>query len=224
MSLLEVEKSVKEIWKLFKETDSRFKETDLKFKETDRRLDRRFEETDARFKETDLKFKETDRRLDKRFEATDEEIKMLSRLFTGQWGKLIESLAESGILEQLQSRGIAVSRLFRRSVSRQNGREMELDFLLTNDTEVVLGEVKTTLKTDDVKNFINKLDEFLYFYPHYKGFKIYGAMIGLNMEEASAKYAYRKGLFVFRVGGEGMLQLLNDDKFMPKDFGRMKDD
>jgi len=210
MSLLEVEKSVKEIWKLFKETDARFKETDLKFKETDRRLDRRFEETD--------------RRLDKRFEATDEEIKMLSRLFTGQWGKLIESLAESGILEQLQSRGIAVSRLFRRSVSRQNGREMELDFLLTNDTEVVLGEVKTTLKTDDVKNFINKLDEFLYFYPHYKGFKIYGAMIGLNMEEASAKYAYRKGLFVFRVGGEGMLQLLNDDKFMPKDFGTMKDD
>jgi len=210
MSLSEVEKSVKEIWEMFKETD--------------RRLDRRFEETDARFKETDLKFKETDRRLDKRFEATDEEIKMLSRLFTGQWGKLIESLAESGILEQLQSRGIAVSRLFRRSVSRQNGREMELDFLLTNDTEVVLGEVKTTLKTDDVKNFINKLDEFLYFYPHYKGFKIYGAMIGLNMEEASAKYAYRKGLFVFRVGGEGMLQLLNDDKFMPKDFGTMKDD
>jgi len=217
MSLLEVEKSVKEIWKLFKETDARFKETD-------RRLDRRFEETDARFKETDLKFKETDRRLDKRFEATDEEIKMLSRLFTGQWGKLIESLAESGILEQLQSRGIAVSRLFRRSVSRQNGREMELDFLLTNDSEVVLGEVKTTLKTDDVKNFINKLDEFLYFYPHYKGFKIYGAMIGLSMEEESAKYAYRQGLFVFKVGGEGMLQLLNDDKFMPKDFGTMKDD
>jgi hypothetical protein len=221
MSLLEVEKSVKEIWKLFKETDARFKETDLKFKETDRRLDRRFEETDRRL---DRRFEETDRRLDKRFEATDEEIKMLSRLFTGQWGKLIESLAESGILEQLQSRGIAVSRLFRRSVSRQNGREMELDFLLTNDTEVVLGEVKTTLKTDDVKNFVNKLDEFLYFYPHYKGFKIYGAMIGLNMEEASAKYAYRKGLFVFRVGGEGMLQLLNDDKFMPKDFGTMKDD
>jgi len=221
MSLLEVEKSVKEIWKLFKETDARFKETDLKFKETDRRLDRRFEETDRRL---DRRFEETDRRLDKRFEATDEEIKMLSRLFTGQWGKLIESLAESGILEQLQSRGIAVSRLFRRSVSRQNGREMELDFLLTNDSEVVLGEVKTTLKTDDVKNFINKLDEFLYFYPHYKGFKIYGAMIGLNMEEASAKYAYRKGLFVFRVGGEGMLQLLNDDKFMPKDFGTMKDD
>ncbi|MBC8179688.1 hypothetical protein H8E88_01070 [candidate division KSB1 bacterium] len=193
MSLLEVEKSVKEIWEIFKETD--------------RRLDKRFEETD--------------RRLDKRFEETDNEIKRLSQLFTGQWGKLIESLAESGILEQLKSRGISVTRLFRRSVSRQNGREMELDFLLTNDTEVVLGEVKTTMKNDYVNNFLNKLGEFLYFYPHYKGFKIYGTMIGLSMEEESAKYAYRKGLFVFKVGGEGMLQLLNDAKFMPKDFSNV---
>jgi len=173
------------------------------------------------FKETDARFKETDRRLDKRFEETDKRIKDLAALFTGQWGKLIESLAGSGILEQLQSRGVAVSRLFRRSVSRQNGREMELDFLLTNDSEVVLGEVKTTMKTDDVKNFVNKLGEFLYFYPHYKGFKIYGAMIGLSMEEESAKYAYRNGLFVFKVGGEGMLQLLNDDKFTPRDFGNV---
>jgi len=187
MSLLEVEKSIKEIWEMFKETDARFKETD--------------------------------RRWDKRFEETDKEIKRLSQLFTGQWGKLIESLAENGILEQLQARGIAVSRLFRRSVSRQNGREMELDFLLTNDTEVILGEVKTTMKTDDVKAFVNKMGEFLYFYPHYKGFKIYGAMIGLSMEEESAKYAYRSGLFVFKVGGEGILQLSNDDQFMPRDFG-----
>ncbi len=172
------------------------------------------------FKETDAIFKETDRRLDKRFEETDKEIKRLAGLFTGQWGKLIESLAETGILEQLQSRGVAVSRLFRRSVSHQNGREMELDFLLTNDTEVVLGEVKTAMKTAGVKNFVNKLGEFLYFYPHYIGFKIYGAMIGLSMEEESAKYAYRKGLFVFKVGGQGMLQLLNDDKFTPKDFGQ----
>jgi hypothetical protein len=191
MSLSEVEKSVQEIWKMFKETD--------------RRLDKRFEETD--------------RRLDKRFEETDKRIKDLAGFFSGQWGKLIESLAGSGILEQLQSRGVAVTRLFRRSVSRQNGREMELDFLLTNDSEVVLGEVKTTLKADDVKNFVNKLGEFLYFYPHYKGFKIYGAMIGLSMEEESATYGYRNGLFVFKVGGEGMLQLLNDDKFTPKDFG-----
>ena len=170
------------------------------FKETDRRLDKRFEETAAQFK------------------TTDEEIKRLSGLFTGQWGKLIESLAESGLLEQLQARGIKVTNLSRRLTSHKNGNEMELDFLLTNDTEVVLGEVKTTLKSNDVRAFIKKLGEFLYFYPNYNGYKVYGAMIGLRLEEESEIYAYRQGLFVFKVGGEGMLKMLNDDKFMPKDF------
>ncbi|MBL7095102.1 hypothetical protein ISS22_14145 [candidate division KSB1 bacterium] len=193
MSLSEVETSVKEIWEMFKDTDARFKETDVKFKETDRRLDKRFVETDKRIKE-------------------------LATLFTGQWGKLIESLAESGLLEQLQSRGIKVTGLSRRLTNRKNGHHIELDFLLTNETEVVLGEVKTTLKSNDVRAFIKKLGEFLYFYPNYNGFKIYGAMIGLRLEEESEIYAYRQGLFVFKVGGKGMLQLLNDDKFTPKDF------
>ena len=41
------------------------------------------------------------------------------------------------------------------------------------------------------------------------------------MEEESAKYGYRSGLFVFKVDGEGMLQLMNDDKFLPKDFSNV---
>ena len=197
MSLTEVEKSVKEIWGLFKETDARFKDTDAKFKDTD-----------AKFKETQAQIK-----------ATDKEIKRLSRLFTGQWGKLIESLSESGLMEQLQSRCIKVTGLSRRITNRKNGHHIELDFLLTNDTQVVLGEVKTTMKSEDVRDFVKKLDEFLYFYPNYKGFNIYGAMIGLRLEEESEIYAYRQGLFVFKVGGEGMLKLLNDENFRPKDFG-----
>jgi len=198
MTLSEKEINIKEIWEMFKETDRRL---DKRIEETDRRLDKRFEETAAQIK------------------ATDKEIKRLSDLFTGQWGKLIESLAESGILAQLQARGIKVVSLSRRLTSRKNGHHIELDFLLTNETEAVLGEVKTTMKIADVKSFENKLNEFLYFYPFYKGFKIYGAIIGLNLVEESAKYAYRRGLFVFKVGGEGMLQLVNDDKFTPKDFG-----
>ena len=105
------------------EVETSVKEIWEMFKETDRRLDKRFEETAAQLR------------------ATDKEIKRLSALFTGQWGKLIESLAESGLLEQLQARGIKITNLWRRLTSHKNGNEMELDFLLTNDTEVVPGEV-----------------------------------------------------------------------------------
>jgi hypothetical protein len=190
MTTAEMEKSFQELWALFKETDTR--------------LDQRIKETDAR--------------LDKRFKETDQEIKKLANLFTGQWGKLIESLAESGILEQLQSRGIMVTNLARRLISHKNGHHMELDFLLTNDTEAVIGEVKTTLRNKHVQRFIQKIKEFHIFYPNYRHFKLYGAMISIRMEQEVDKYAYRKGLFVFQVGGKGMLKMLNDADFKPKDF------
>ena len=181
-------------------------------------MENNIKEVWALFKETDARFKETDARLDKRFKETDQKIKKLADLFTGQWRKLIESLAESGIVEQFQSRGINVTNLSRRLTSQKNGHHLELDFLLTNDTEAVIGEVKTTLRNKDVQKFMRKLREFLMFYPYYKGFRLYGAMVGVRIEQESDMFAYRKGLFVFKVGGKGMLKMLNDADFKPKDF------
>jgi len=147
------------------------------------------------FKETDAKFKETDKK-----------IKSLAELFTGQWGKLVES---SGIREQVRSRGIMVTNLSRWLQSQKNGHHLELDFLMSNEHELVLGEVKTTLRVDDIENFIVKLNEFLKFYPIYTNFKIYGALIGIRIEQEADKFAYRQGLFVFKVGGENMLKMMN---------------
>jgi len=49
-------------------------------------------------------FRETDQRLDERFEATEREIKALSaqtraveKLFTSQWGRLLEAMVEPGV-------------------------------------------------------------------------------------------------------------------------------
>lgn len=181
-------------------------------------MEKSIKEVWALFKETDARFRETDARLDKRFKETDQKIKKLADLFTGQWGKLIESLAESGIIKQMQSRGIDVTNLSRRLVSQKNGHHLELDFLLTNDSEAVIGEVKTTLRNRQVQRFIQKIKEFYIFYPNYRHFKLYGALIGIRLEQEVDKYAYRKGLFVFQVGGKGMLKMLNDVDFQPKDF------
>lgn len=172
-----------------------------------------FKETDLKFKETDLKFRETDKKFNR-----------LESLFTNQWGKLIESLAESGIVELLQQRGIAITKLSRRIDAKKNGKQMEIDFLITNAAELVVGEVKTSLKVDDVKEFLKKLEDFFFFFPEYKNYKIYGAVIGLQMSGTADKFAYRQGLFVFKVGSEGTLKMLNDEAFQPVDFGKMKPD
>jgi hypothetical protein len=96
---------------------------------------------------------------------------------------------------------------------------MEIDLLLTNDQEAVVVEVKTTLRVEDVREFLEDLSEFTFFFPRYKGLKIYGAVAGIQIEEEADKFTYRQGLFVLACSGEGLVRILNRPEFDPKNFG-----
>ena len=152
---------------------------------------------------------------------TDRKIKELTNLFTGQWGKLIEALIKPGSLKLFQDRGINVKKCKTRMAERLNGgRHMEIDILLKNKVEkiAVVIEVKTTLQISDVNDFLKKFDTFLDFFPKYKGYTIHGAVAGVQIDEGVDKYAYRNGLFVLGLGREGLVRMLNDDKFDPRVF------
>jgi hypothetical protein len=214
MSIQPWQEAVAEVWQLFKETEARFKETEARFKETD-----------ARFRETDARFKETDARLDKRIRETDaqikkttKEIRQLSALFNTQWGKMVEALVEPNALKLFQERGIQVRYVYRRVKSQFNGRSMELDILLENENEVVVIEVKSALKVNDVSNFLVQLELFLEFFPRYRNYRIYGGVAGLSIAEGADRYAYRQGLFVLSAAGGGVASIKNDPSFRPKDF------
>ena len=152
---------------------------------------------------------------------TDRKIKELTNLFTGQWGKLIEALIKPGSLKLFQDRGINVKKCKTRMAERLNGgRHMEIDILLKNKVEkiAVVIEVKTTLQISDVNDFLKKFDTFLDFFPKYKGYTIHGAVAGVQINDGVDKYAYRNGLFVLGLGREGLVRMLNDDKFDPRVF------
>jgi len=181
------------VWKLFQETDKKFQETDRKFKETDKK-----------FQETDRKFKETDKKL-----------RQLENLFVGQWGKLIESLVEGNLAKLLRERGIDVRGTRQRVKSWYDNKEIEIDLLAINGKEVVAVEVKTTLRIEDVNDFIENLKIFKKAFPEYKDKIIYGSVAFLTVNEDADKYAYRKGLFVIKATSESA-KILNDKKFKPK--------
>jgi hypothetical protein len=178
-----------------------------------------FKETDAKFKETDAKFKETQGELDRRFKETDKKINQLSGLFSSQWGKLMEALVEPGALRLFRERGIRVNHIFPRAKSQLNGRSLEVDLLLENTDVVIVVEVKSTLKVSDVTDFLGDLAQFLDFFPRYQSYRIYAGVAALNIDEEADRYAYRQGLFVLGLSGEGVVQLKNDIDFQPKDFG-----
>jgi hypothetical protein len=199
------EQQIAEIWQLFKETDKRFKITD------------------KIVKETTLEIKEIQKDMNRRSKETDEKIKALSNLFTGQWGKLIEALVEPEALQLFKDRGIKIKYALKRIEGQQNAKEMETDLLLIDKTEIVAVEVKTTLKVNDVREFLEDLKYFFDFFSGFRGCKIYGAVAALNIEEEADKFAYRQGLFVLKAGKEGLITMLNDEKFKPKDFSKEHD-
>ena len=201
----EMVEGFRELRELFQETDRRFQETD-----------RRFQETDRKFNETDRKFQETDQQ----FNETDKKIRELANLFTGQWGKLMEALVRPGVKELFQERGIKITGVSPRRQRQRNGNQMEIDLLLENDDAVVVIEVKTTLKTDDVRGFLGQLDRVQEFFPEYEGKQLYGAVAGLDIDEAVDRFAYQRGLFVLKIEGDSMAKILNDLKFKPKDFSK----
>ncbi|MEZ4867988.1 MAG: hypothetical protein R3C14_42060 [Caldilineaceae bacterium] len=205
------EQTIAEIWQLFKETDAKFKETDAKFKETDSRLDRSFAETNAEIARTSAEVARTTVNLQK-----------LEGLFGNQWGRLIEALVQPGVLSLFQQRGHDVRRLHRRSKAQVNGTTMEIDIILEDQTEVIAIEVKTNLTTEDVNDFLDDLAEFTRYFPLYRAYHIYGAVAGLDIPQDVARYAYRRGLFVVSITGSDLVQILNDTKFQPRDFGETR--
>ncbi|HLC14878.1 MAG TPA: DUF3782 domain-containing protein [Thermodesulfovibrionia bacterium] len=170
------------------------------------------------FRETDAKFKETERMIQESRKEAKERANSLENLFTGQWGKLIEALVKPGVLKLFKSRGIQVNQAHPNVESLRNGGKMEVDLLLTNDEEVIVIEVKTTLKVEHGLDHLERLNQFFLFFPRYKGCRVYGAVAGLKIEEESDRFAYRQGLFVLKVGTEDMIEIANDEKFRPKDF------
>ena len=199
--------AVAEIWRLFKETDAR--------------LDKLFRETDEQFKETAARFRETDARLDALFKETDKKINKLNGLFSNQWGSLVESLVEPRALKLFQERGIKVRQVFQRVKVKVDGQDrMELDLLLANENEVVVIEVKSTLRAEHVNELLEKVKKFTTYFPQYAEYKVYGGVAGLKIEEGVERYAYRKGLFVLLAMGEGLAEIKNDKGFKPVNYGK----
>jgi hypothetical protein len=139
-------------------------------------------------------------------------------MFTSNWGKLMESLIEPSALKLFKERGIDVNQSFSNIKVEKKNLEAEFDIILANGEEVVVMEVKTTFTTTFVDEFLEKLNRFREYFPIFADKKIYGAVAGIKYDQGSDKYALRKGFFVVKNSGEGLLKLANSKTFMPVEF------
>ena len=202
-----------EVWAILKENARQMKENSReltkRFAETDRRLDKKFAETDREFKEIGKLLKQS------------------HNLFTTQWGKLMESLVEGDLIKLLNQKGINIKDTLKNQVGEmrytdehgiEREKPCEIDIIAKNGEEVVVVEVKTTLRVEDVDKLLDILPNFTRYLPQYSGKKVYGAVAYLQAKASSEIYAERKGLFVIRATGSSA-SIINGKGFKAKVFG-----
>ncbi len=176
-----------------------------------------FEKVWLMFQETDKKFQETDRLLSEKFKETDKKLNKLERLFTSQWGKLVESLVEGDVITILNQRGIDVTDTIKRRSGRRDGVDYEFDIIAINGTEIVIVEVKTTLRPEDIRDFVDKLKQAKKWMPEYSEKKVYGAVAFISEDAGTAAMAEKNGLFVIRATGDSA-RIVNGNTFIPKSW------
>nr|VFJ77653.1 MAG: hypothetical protein BECKFW1821C_GA0114237_11338 [Candidatus Kentron sp. FW] len=183
-----------EVLSLFKETDGLIKRQSEEAERRSKELDRKIQETDRIVRETAEQMKETDRRLKK---AED--------LFTSQWGRLVESLVDGALVPLFQNHPeykMSVQRTIRRVKGSYEGNSYEFDILVVDGEELVIVEVKTTLRPDDVTKFLGRLDKCKLWMPEYASKRVYGGMAFLQADAGADAMAENKKLFVIRATGD----------------------
>ncbi|HIJ84485.1 MAG TPA: DUF3782 domain-containing protein [Magnetococcales bacterium] len=193
-----------DVWKLFQETAAQMRETDRKFQETDRK----FQETDRKIQETAAQMRETDR-------LVKDVTRQVGNL-SGKWGQFVENLVAPGCRTLFAERGIPVHQVHQRiQTNLDDGRNMEIDILVVNTDVAVLVEVKSTLTVADVRDHLNRLQQFKEFFPRYADCRVIGAVAGIVTEDKAAQFARNQGLFVIVQSGEAVA-LANEPEFKPR--------
>ena len=221
---------LKEAQKHLKETQKNLKELSVSQKETDQQIKKFSEELQASHKETDQQIKKfaeelsaSQKELQASQKETDKQLKKTDARFNSQWGKLVESLVEGKLVEILNERGIEVRQTAQRvevSYREKDGKikRKEFDILVVNGTEIVVVEVKTTLRPSDVSYFLEALKGFKQYCPQYQSHAVYGAVAYLRSDAKAASYSSEdKGLFVIRATGDSA-SIMNEKGFKPRVF------
>ncbi len=181
-------------------------------------------QTDEGLKELKERQKQTDEQMRK----TDEQIrktgKQLSEL-NSNWGRFVESLVEGSLVELLSERGIDITGTLpnvKTHYDDDDGRRhnKEFDIIVRNGEDVVVVEVKTTLRPDDVTRFIGSMKMFTRFLPEYRTKRVYGAVAYIRSLSHAELYAEKQRLFVIRATGDSA-SIVNDEGFEPVSFTKV---
>ena len=129
-------------------------------------------------------------------------------------GEIAEDLFGRSLIPLMIKREIVLDQVIQRL---KDFGTKEYDVVGLNSTKVVLLEVKTKLRQQDVEDFLNKkILAFRQDFPKYSDRDIIGAVGALVVKEEVSDYAISNGLYVLTQNGEDNAEIVNPPDFKPK--------
>jgi len=219
-TMQEIRSIIKEITVIQQETSEQIKrqsaETTEQIKRQSAEADKQIKELRASQKKTSQQIKElraSQKETTEQMKDTDKKLNRYIGEAGHRWGKLGENLVKGALVQKLKKRGIKVKSV----TSPVNHDLAEFDIVAENGKEVVVVEVKTTLKTKDVFRFKYNLQRFKTLFPHLKEKTIYGAMAFLlRANEKTKDIVKEEGFFLISATGDVIIE--NKENFKPKVF------
>jgi hypothetical protein len=169
--------------------------------------------------------KDTDRQLKENAVAqkeTDRQLKELGKQIGGlgnKFGDFAEGMAIPSLVEILSKR-FRAEQIIETRWMRKHGQEIELDLIGASNGEnkiVAVAEVKSYLNQRELDKFLRNLSSFFFFFPQFKGYKLYGVIAATDSSEEMEKTALAQGVAVARMSDD-VFRLKEPPGFTPKNF------
>lgn len=134
-----------------------------------------------------------------------------------RWGRLMEALVEGNLVPLFQGAGVPVVEFFGRLRSQIGGIWREYDLAAVGESDVMVVEVKTTLRPSDVQRFTERIADFRRWRPFEARERVWGALAYLSAEGEALRAAEAAGFYLVRAVG-GSARLANSKAFQPRSF------
>jgi len=217
------------VLELIRENSREMREEHREFR---RSLKEQGAEFDRRMEEQRAEYTREKKKRDAELARIEKETNRKIGDLTGSIGRMVEHMIGERIVEKFQALGYGVTRPVLRNHSFENTKlwiKGEFDLTLVDSDIIILIEVKTTLKTSNVRKHIKKIEEYRR-HVDTVGFvqppsahllpstRFIGAVAGAVVTDEAKQFAHEKGLYTIVQSGEAVEIVKTPEGFKAKEW------
>lgn len=174
-------------------------------------------ETSAEVKKTSTEMKKTVTQTEKTSAVVaqvSKQIGGIDRIF----GEMAEFVSFSNLTELLlKQAGIRIGGVAKRFKRAHAGQDYEIDLIAVGAGVVVVIEVKTTLRSKDIKKLADIMPNFTAVFPEYGDMDVYGGLAYMKAHDGTEEQAQKHGFLTIRAIGSSS-QLVGFNKTKLRNF------